>query len=79
MSSASSYVLFETGGHTYTSNICKIFQQVKTAESKITNLIYLKHTLELVEPLKVSCLCHFIFLFYKIQTVLSLFLYSVVC
>uniref|UniRef100_A0A8C3K8X1 MutS homolog 4 n=1 Tax=Calidris pygmaea TaxID=425635 RepID=A0A8C3K8X1_9CHAR len=26
---------------------------VKTAESKITNLIYLKHTLELVEPLKV--------------------------
>uniref|UniRef100_A0A8C3PQ68 MutS homolog 4 n=1 Tax=Calidris pygmaea TaxID=425635 RepID=A0A8C3PQ68_9CHAR len=27
---------------------------VKTAESKITNLIYLKHTLELVEPLKVK-------------------------
>nr|XP_025972195.1 mutS protein homolog 4 [Dromaius novaehollandiae] len=30
------------------------FQQVKTAESKITNLIYLKHTLELVEPLKAA-------------------------
>ncbi|XP_071668902.1 mutS protein homolog 4 isoform X5 [Patagioenas fasciata] len=28
--------------------------QVKTAESKITNLIYLKHTLELVEPLKAA-------------------------
>uniref|UniRef100_A0A8C3GDP4 MutS protein homolog 4 n=1 Tax=Cairina moschata TaxID=8855 RepID=A0A8C3GDP4_CAIMO len=27
---------------------------VKTAESKITNLIYLKHTLELVEPLKAA-------------------------
>ncbi|XP_040420645.1 mutS protein homolog 4 isoform X6 [Cygnus olor] len=27
---------------------------VKTAESKITNLIYLKHTLELVEPLKTA-------------------------
>ncbi|OXB54524.1 hypothetical protein ASZ78_005921 [Callipepla squamata] len=27
---------------------------VKNAESKITNIIYLKHTLELVEPLKVS-------------------------
>uniref|UniRef100_A0A8B9MZW7 MutS protein homolog 4 n=1 Tax=Accipiter nisus TaxID=211598 RepID=A0A8B9MZW7_9AVES len=40
---------------------------VKTAESKITNIIYLKHTLELVEPLKVSCCCHF---FCKVQTVL---------
>ncbi|XP_072198687.1 mutS protein homolog 4 [Excalfactoria chinensis] len=27
---------------------------VKTAESKITNIIYLKHTLELVEPLKAA-------------------------
>lgn len=28
-------------------------ETVKTAESKITTVIYLKHTLELVEPLRV--------------------------
>ena len=27
-------------------------ETVKTAESKITNVIYLKHTLELVDPLR---------------------------
>ena len=29
-------------------------ETVKTAESKITNLIYLKHTLELIDPLQDS-------------------------
>ena len=29
-------------------------ETVKTAESKITTVIYLKHTLELVEPLRVA-------------------------
>ncbi|NXK51882.1 MSH4 protein, partial [Chauna torquata] len=38
---------------------------VKTAESKITNLIYLKHTLELVEPLKVSYICNCFCVMYK--------------
>lgn len=27
-------------------------ESIKTAESKITNVIYLKHTLELIEPLR---------------------------
>ena len=29
-------------------------ETVKTAESKITTVIYLKHTLELVEPLRIT-------------------------
>lgn len=29
-------------------------ETVKTAESKITTVIYLKHTLELVEPLRIA-------------------------
>ena len=29
-------------------------ETVKTAESKITNMIHLKHSLELVEPLKLA-------------------------
>lgn len=29
-------------------------ETVKTAESKITTVIYLKHTLELVEPLRTA-------------------------
>lgn len=29
-------------------------ETVKTAESKITTVIYLKHTLELVEPLRLA-------------------------